>query len=191
MTVTRAMRELQAEGMVKRVQGLGTFAAHLSPVSSSLTIRDLQEEILERGHQHHSRIVLAQEEAATEGLAGQLGLAPGAPVYHSLIVHGENGIALQCEDRYVNPACAPDYLKTDFNRITPTHYLLDVAPLWEAQFSIEAGLASAQEAQLLGIGPAQPCLIVVRRTVNRGVPITLVRLVHPGARYQIHGEFKP
>ncbi len=191
MTVTRALRELQTEGLVSRVQGVGTFAAHLAPVSSSLTIRDLHEEIVARGHRHHVQVHLAQEELATAGLAQQLGLPADAPVFHTLIVHFENSVPLQCEDRYVNPACAPDYLKADFTQITPTHYLLSVAPLWEAQYSIEAGPPSAQEAGLLGIGPTDPCLIIVRRTINRDVPITLARLVHPGSRYQIHGQFKP
>jgi GntR family transcriptional regulator, histidine utilization repressor len=191
MTVTRALRELQTEGLVSRVQGVGTFAAHLAPVSSSLTIRDLHEEIVARGHRHHAQVHLAKEERAAAGLAQQLGLAAGAVVFHTLIVHFENGVPLQCEDRYVNPACAPDYLKTDFTQITPTHYLLSVAPLWEAQYSIEAGPPSAQEAGLLGITRMDPCLIIVRRTVNRDIPITLARLVHPGSRYQIHGQFKP
>ena len=191
MTVTRALRELQAEGLVSRVQGVGTFAAHLAPVSSSLTIRDLHEEIVARGHRHHAQVHLAQEERAAAGLAQQLGLAMGAPVFHTLIVHFENGVPLQCEDRYVNPACAPDYLKADFTQITPTHYLLSVAPLWEAQYSIEAGPPSAKEAELLGIAATDPCLIIVRRTINRDIPITLARLVHPGSRYRIHGQFKP
>ncbi len=191
MTVTRALRELQTEGLVSRVQGVGTFAAHLAPVSSSLTIRDLHEEIVARGHRHHAQVHLAQEERAAAGLAQQLGLPAGAAVFHTLIVHFENGLPLQCEDRYVNPACAPDYLKADFTQITPTHYLLSVAPLWEAQYSIEAGPPSAQEAGLLGIAATDPCLIIVRRTINRDIPITLARLVHPGSRYQIHGQFKP
>jgi GntR family histidine utilization transcriptional repressor len=136
-------------------------------------------------------VVLAKSEKADKGLASQLSVGPGDPVFHTLIVHSENGVPLQCEDRYVNPACAPDYLKTDFTQITPTQYLLGVAPLWEAQYAIEAGMPTAQEAQLLGIGAHDPCLIVVRRTMNRGVPITLARLVHPGTRYQISGAFKP
>jgi len=191
MTVGRAIRELQAEGLVTRVQGVGTFAAHLARVSSTLTITDLHEDILARGHQHQARVVLSCEEATTDGLAQQLGLPLGAPVFHTLIVHYENGVPLQCEDRYVNPACAPDYLAVDFTQTTPTHYLLEVAPLWEAQYSIEAGPPSPHEAELLGITTADPCLIVVRRTMNRDVPITLARLVHPGTRYQIHGQFKP
>lgn len=191
MTVTRALRELQAEGLVTRVQGVGTFAAHLSKVSSTLTIRDLHDEITERGHRHHAEVHLAREEVATSELAHQLGLNAGDAVFHTLIVHFENGVPLQCEDRYVNPACAPEYLGVDFTQTTPTHYLLDVAPLWEAQFSIEASQASVHEAKLLHIAPGEPCLVLVRRTMSRGVPITLARLVHPGARYQIDGQFKP
>ena len=191
MTVGRALRELQAEGLVTRVQGVGSFAAHLSRVSSTLTIRDLHDEILARGHTHQATVVLAKAEKAGAELAARLGLDRGNPVFHTLIVHSENGVPLQCEDRYVNPACAPDYLEVDFTRTTPTQYLLTVAPLWEAQYAIEAGTATAQEAQLLGIGAHDACLIVVRRTVNRGVPITLARLVHPGTRYQINGAFQP
>src|SRR4051812_9376279 len=116
MTVTRALRELQAEGLVTRVQGVGTFAAHLSKVSSTLTIRDLHDEIAERGHRHHAEVHLARQEACPAALAPQLGLAEGEPVFHTLIVHFEDGVPLQCEDRYVNPACAPGYLSVDFTR---------------------------------------------------------------------------
>lgn len=191
MTVNRALRELQAEGLIERVQGVGTFAAQLHRVSSKLTIRDLHGEIVARGNRHHAAVHLARQEAAPAALAARLGLDAGMPVFHTLIVHHENGVPLQCEDRYVNPACAPDYLSVDFTQTTPTHYLLQVAPLWEAQYSIEASAATAREAKLLGIGRGDACLIVVRRTASRGVPITLARLVHPGTRYQIDGQFKP
>ncbi len=63
MTVNRALRELQAEGLVERVQGVGTFAAQLHRVSSTLTIRDLHEEIAARGHRHHAEVHLARAEA--------------------------------------------------------------------------------------------------------------------------------
>ena len=176
MTVNRALRELQTEGLVERVQGLGTFAAQLHKVSSTLTIRDLHEEIVERGHRHEARVHVARQERAPAALAQRLGLANGAPVFHTLMVH---------------LACAPDYLNIDFTQTTPTHYLLEVAPLWEAQYCIEASAPTAEEAKLLGIKRGDACLIVVRRTESRGVPITLARLVHPGSRYQIDGQFKP
>ena len=191
MTVNRALRELQSEGLVARSQGVGTFAAPLHRVSSTLTIRDLHEEIEARGHHHHATVHVQRAERAAAPLAAQLGVPAGARVFHTLIVHHENQLPLQCEDRYVNPACAPDYLNVDFTMTTPTRHLFEATALWRAQYSIEAARATAQEAKLLSIAPADPCLIVVRRTFTRSAPITIARLVHPGARYQLEGRFTP
>jgi GntR family histidine utilization transcriptional repressor len=202
MTVNRALRELQGEGLVERVQGVGTFAAQPHKVAATLTIRDLHQEIEARGHTHHSVVHLATTEAATADLALQLGMPEGDHVFHTLIVHFENGLPLQCEDRYVNPDCAPDYIKQDFTHVTPTRYLLQVSPYVDAQYSIEAASASATEAKLLGMDAGAPCLVVVRRTTrlrsqlgDSGGPhltegITIARLVHPGNRYSLQGQFQ-
>ena len=191
MTVGRALRELRAEGLVERTQGVGTFAAGLHKVSSTLTIHDLHEEIVARGHRHEARVHLQRAEPAPAALAAQLGLAAGGTVFHTLIVHLENGVPLQCEDRYVNPAAAPAYLQADFTQTTPTHVLFETTALWRAQYSIEAARPTRQEAQLLGVNDDTACLVVVRRTFARERPITIARLVHPGARYALHGEFEP
>ena len=94
----------------------------------------------------------------------------------------------KCEDRYVNPDCAPDYLSVDFAinaDALPARYF---APLWEAHWCRPA-CPGAREAGLLGLKTSDPCLIVARRTSNRGVPITQARLVHPAGHYQIEGVF--
>jgi GntR family transcriptional regulator, histidine utilization repressor len=191
MTVNRALRELQAEGLVQRTQGVGTFAAPLHKVSSTLTISDVHDEIVTRGHTHEARVHLQRSEPAAAPLAAQLGLQPGEPVFHTLIVHFEDGVPLQCEDRFVNPAEAPLYLQADFTRTTPTHVLFESTALWRAQYHIEASRPTAQEARLLGIELDEPCLVIVRRTFSRSAPITIARLVHPGSRYTLHGEFQP
>jgi GntR family histidine utilization transcriptional repressor len=191
MTVNRALRELQAEGLVQRTQGVGTFAAPLHKVSSTLTISDVHDEIVARGHRHEAQVHLQGSDPAPAALAAQLGVAPGEPVFHTLIVHLENGLPLQCEDRYVNPAEAPHYLEADFTQTTPTHVLFETTALWRAQYHIEASRPTAQEARLLGIDAEAPCLVVVRRTFSRHAPITIARLVHPGTRYTLHGEFQP
>jgi len=191
MTVTRALRELQAEGMVERSQGIGTFAAPLHRIASTLTIRDLHEEIESRGHRHRAIVHVQREERATRAVAAQLGLRPGERVFHTLVLHEENGVPLQCEDRYVNPASAPGYLDVDFTRTTATQYLFDVTALWRAQWAIEAARASAKEAKLLAIDAGDPCLVIVRSTHSRDAAITVVRLVHPGSRYLLEGRFQP
>jgi GntR family histidine utilization transcriptional repressor len=191
MTVNRALRELQAEGLLVRRQGAGTFAAERHRVASRLSIRDLHEEIESRGHRHQALVQLQRAEKATAGLAAQLGLATGATVFHTLIVHLENGVPLQLEDRFVNPACAPAYLQADFTRTTPTQVLFDTTALWRAQYSIEAEPATATEARLLAIAPGSACLAVTRRSFTRDATITLARLVHPGQHYSLRGEFQP
>jgi GntR family histidine utilization transcriptional repressor len=85
----------------------------------------------------------------------------------------------------------PGYLQADFTRTTPTQVLFDTTALWRAQYSIEAEPATAAEARLLAIAPGEPCLVVTRRTFTRDATITLARLVHPGQRYSLHGEFQP
>nr|WP_316643960.1 histidine utilization repressor [uncultured Roseateles sp.] len=191
MTVNRALRELTADGLVQRMQGVGTFVAQLHRIASTLTVRDLHDEIAERGHQHEARVHRLERIKATTEQAAAFGLKAGAPLFHSIIVHLENSVAIQCEDRLVNPACAPDYLGLDFTQTTPTHYLLDVAPLSEARYTIEALLPTPEEADLLEIGRRDPCLVVKRRTFSRGQTVTTVRLVHPGSRYFLEGRFQP
>lgn len=190
MTVNRALRELHQEGMVDRVQGVGSFVAELHRIASTLTVRDVHEEIAARGHRHEARVHVLETLRANAEQAGRFGVRSGATLFHSVIVHRENGVAIQCEDRLVNPACAPDYMKQDFERITPTHYLLEVAPLSEARYTIEAEMPNALEARLLGMPRGEPCLVVKRATSSQGRTVTSVRLVHPGSRYFLEGSFQ-
>jgi GntR family histidine utilization transcriptional repressor len=190
MTVNRALRELSQEGLVERLQGVGTFVAQLHRISSTLNVRDVHDEILQRGHQHTAKVHSLATLAADGPQAADFGLAVGTALFHSVIVHFENGVAIQCEDRLVNPACAPAYLGLDFTQTTPTNYLLEVAPLSEARYTIESLLPSALEAKLLGISKRDPCLVVKRRTFSRGQTVTTVRLSHPGSLYVLEGSFQ-
>ncbi|WP_077038157.1 histidine utilization repressor [Pelomonas sp. KK5] len=190
MTVNRALRELYQDGLIQRMQGVGTFVADMHRISSTLTVRDLAEEIESRGRRHELRVHKVETVAATPELAGDFGVKVGEALFHSVIVHLENGKAIQCEDRYVNPLTAPEYLGVDFEKTTPTQYLLKVAPLSEARYTIEALLPSDLEAKLLCISKREPCLVVKRRTFSVGRTVTSVRLTHPGSLYLLEGGFQ-
>ncbi len=190
MTVNRGLRELASEGRVTRVQGSGTRVAQLHRISSRLSIRDIHEEVAERGHVHTTRVLRVAQERASAAMAQSLGLKTGGAVFHSLLVHLENGVAIQYEDRYVNPAAAPDYLKADFTQVSPTLHLLQHAPLTEASYSIEACLPTAAEAKQLGIKRAEPCLAMMRRTVSGAHVASVARLLYPGSRYSFAGQFQ-
>lgn len=190
MTVNRALRELAGEGLVTRVRGSGTRVAQLHRISSRLTIRDIHEEVAERGHVHSTRVLLVEQVKAGAELAESLGLRPGAKAFHTVLIHLENGVPIQYEDRYVNPAAAPGYLATDFNEVSPTLHLLQHAPLTEASYSIEACLPTADEAKQLGIKRTEPCLAMMRRTVSGANVASVARLVYPGSRYSFAGQFQ-
>lgn len=190
MTANRALRELATEGLVTRVQGSGTRVAELHRISSQLVIRDIHEEMAERGHVHSTRILTVAEEKAGPELAASLGLRKGARVFHTVLVHLENGVPIQYEDRYVNPQAAPDYLRTDFSRVSPTSHLLQHAPLTEASYTIEACLPTAEEARALDIRTGDPCLVMMRRTVSGANVASVARQLYPGTRYSFSGEFQ-
>ncbi len=190
MTVNRALRELSGEGLVTRVQGSGTRVAELHRISSTLTIRDIHEEVTERGHVHTARVLLVAQERARAEVAQSLNLRGGAKVFHTVLIHLENGVPIQYEDRYVNPAAAPKYLETDFTQTSPTHHLLAHAPLTEASYSIEACLPTVEEARHLGLKRGEPCLAMMRRTVSGPHVASVVRLVYPGTRYSFAGQFQ-
>ncbi|WP_282610621.1 histidine utilization repressor [Pelagibius sp. Alg239-R121] len=189
MTVNRALRELTSEGWLTRTQGAGTFVAESRPQSAVLDIRNIADEIRERGHEHRSEIYMLRAETSGSTEAGFLGLEEGSEIFHSLIVHYEDGRPVQLEDRYVNPAAAPDYLNQDFRSITPYEYLVKAAPLSEAEHVIQAIQPDAETARLLSITPQSPCLLLKRRTWSGDKSVTFARLIHPGDRYQLWGRF--
>ncbi|WP_295812262.1 histidine utilization repressor [uncultured Nitratireductor sp.] len=189
MTVHRALRELTAEGWLERVQGAGTFVAPPKPQSEILAVRNIAEEIAARGHAHSTEILYVRRERARALEAQLLGLERGDPLFHSLIVHRENGVPVQLEDRYVNPQAAPDYLEQDFTAITPHSYLMQAAPISEAEHVVTAVMPSAEERKLLGMKAGEPCLELRRQTWSGGLPVTSARLLHPGERYRLGGRF--
>lgn len=190
MTVNRALRELAGEGMVRRVQGSGSFVAELHRISSTLTIRDIHEEIVERGHLHATRVLAVESLRAGAEVARALLLKSGVRVFHTRLIHLENGLPIQYEDRYVNPAAAPAYLKADFMLTTPTHHLMQAAPITQASYTVEACMPSVYEARHLEIARSQPCLAMIRRTVSGANVASIARQVYPGSRYSYSGSFQ-
>lgn len=188
MTANRALRELANEGELIRIQGVGSFVAERKGYSELFEVRNIAEEISARGHTHRASVVVLAEEAASPDVADALDLAIGAPVYHSLIVHSENDVPVQIEDRFVNPQSAPDYLDQDFTVQTPNSYLTAEAPLSGSEHIVEATMPQPWECKLLVILPTEPCLLVRRRTWSSKHVVSFARLIYPGNRYRLESR---
>ena len=185
MTARRALLELAESGLLLRTQGLGSFVADVRPMSSTTQIRNIAEEINQRGHHHSGQVLRHDEISADHERAIHLGVPSGSIIFHSLIVHRENDLPVQLESRLVNPALAPRYLQQDFSTTTPSAYLSAVAPLTEAEQSVEAVLADQSTAKDLDIKTGAACLRITRRTFSAQGVVSLAVLLHPGDRYRL------
>jgi len=183
MTVNRALRELSAEGVLTRVQGAGTYVAPPRPQSTVLEIRDIRDDISAAGQVHSARVIELETVLADAATANGLKLAPGTEIFHSVIVHFADGRPVQLDDRFVNPAVAPDYPQQDFTQITPTEYLMRCCPVTAFDHEIQAVLPTAVERRLLKISAGEPCLALLRTTWSGSTRATQTRMLHPGSRH--------
>ncbi|PKH20930.1 histidine utilization repressor [Enterobacterales bacterium CwR94] len=190
MTINRALRELTSEGYLMRMQGVGTFVAEQKAWTAMLEVHNIADEIAGRGNTHSARIVTLHEINADPEQAAMLGVATGQKIYHSLMVHFENALPVQLEDRLVNPAMAPDYLKQNYDLQTPYTYLMQVAPLTAGEHVVEAVMPGVQQRKLLAMEEHEPCLLIRRQTWSDSKIVTYARLLYPGSRYKLIGSFK-
>src|ERR1700684_3538689 len=132
MTANRALRELQDEGVLVRIAGVGSFVANRQANTHPLEIHNIAEEIRARGHVHRAAVITLEPVRAVAALAQDFGVPARTELFYSAIVHYENDVPILLEDRHVLPRIAPDYLKVDFAKMTAYDYLMKAAPLQAA-----------------------------------------------------------
>lgn len=193
MTARRALQELAEQGVLTRTQGAATCVASLKNQSSMLQIRNIADEIRARDHQYRAGVIELDSREASTVIARHLQLDAGTRLFYSLICHWQDDTPLQLEQRFINPALAPEYLAQDFTAITPHEYLCTVAPLTEAEHKVEAVLADDLAQHHLRIGPGSACLRLHRTTWSREGVVSHALLTHPGDKYQLGGHltFQP
>ncbi len=188
MTVNRALRELSNDELLIRIKGSGTYVAQAKFQSTLIEIRSISQEIRERGHVHSCRVLSIKHIRANRAQAAHYQIPANTPMFHSLIVHADNGTPIQYEDRIVDARIAPDYVEQNWDRITPNEYLMRVAPLPRGFYTIEVQTPPADIAQALHMAEQQPCLVMDRMTYSNERFTSHARLWHPADRYKFTGR---
>lgn len=186
MTVNKAISELSQKGILSRIAGKGTFVAtqkHELPVTKAF---DIFDEISLSGNKYSGHQLQLKVIAASAEIALQLGVREGSDVGYCKVLHFENDIPLMLEERYVNHAIAPDFVKQHFGDAeTPSGYLQRHFPVSEMEHTIEAALATKAIAHSLSIKEGSPCLQLSRRTWTGTALISYVNMITAGSRYKL------
>lgn len=190
MTVNRALRELTQQGHLKRVHGVGTFVAEPVRHASLVELKDIAEEIRGQGRTHRAEVRHLGAEKAGKETAARMELEPGARVFRVTLVHFQDELPIQLEDRFVNPAHAPGFMKADFSAATPTQYLIALFRPDEMEHVVQAIMPDAQTCKLLAIARSEPCLRLLRRTWKDAQVVTTASLLYPGSRYDLVARYR-
>lgn len=190
MTVNKAIRDLVAEGKLQRRPRAGTFVCAPDDKAESplLDIRNIAEEVAQRGKSYHSQVVKHMAIKANETTAIKLGVMLGSQVFYSEIIHFEDKTPIQLELRWVNAAYAPDYMKQDFSTTTPNQYLSQNCPLSAVEHTVEAIVADEHVRTSLKLSANEPCLLLNRRTWSEDKLVSSALLYHPGTRYKLSSK---
>ncbi len=190
MTVNKAIRDLVNDGRLQRKPRIGTFVSAVTEKAESplVDIRNIADEVTDRGREHHSEVVQQIALKADEKIATTLGVMLNTQVFFSEIVHYEDNEPIQLELRWVNSHHAPQYLQQDFALQTPNKYLSDNCPLSAIEHTVEAISAESFVRQRLALKQDEPCLLLNRRTWSGDKLVSVAELYHPGNKYKLSSK---
>lgn len=191
MTVNKALSALAAAGLIDRRRRSGSFVAAPRSQETVLEIHDIKAEIAATGKPYRYEVLSREARPATEAEAARLGVAEGAPVLAMLVRHLADGRPFVVEDRVISLDTVPEARDEPFAASPPGTWLIERIPWTEAEHCIQAAQAGAALARALGIGKADACLMIERKTWQAGNPVTWVRLAYPGDSHRLVARFSP
>jgi DNA-binding GntR family transcriptional regulator len=160
MTIRQAVQVLVEEGLLKRVQGRGTFIVRKDKLKTDIAkldtffqgwylSEDFNVELLYRG------VVPCPDE-----IAHQLGVQPGEEVYQIKRLRKSNGIPVVIDNRYLLKEYGEQVTEEEYVSYSFSHIFLNKFG-WafsEAELEIEAILADEEVAHTLCVNVGEPIL---------------------------------
>lgn len=177
MTIRQALSQLEQEGIIKRIQGIGTRVQYSGFKHEIKSLNSFTEDMLARGLVPSSKIIRVGEVHAPPEVAEVLKLTTEDQVELIHRIRLADGVAVGIHIAYLLPGLI------DINALTPQdslYALLEArgVSLEHAEETLQATAASADEANVLGVKEGGP-LLAVRRvtydTLNRPIEVVLAK----------------
>jgi len=185
-TLRRCLDELEEEGLLQRRQGAGTFIS-AQPVVKQARLLSFSEEMRERGLVPSSRVLSNTMLRAGAKLAQQLMVVPGSAVAELRRLRLANQQPMALETTCLALSRLPGFDPASL--VTGSLYeLLEKKcglQMRSAQQQVQATVLSEDEAELLGVPPFSPALMIERTSTSaQGEVIEYAKSLYRADRYR-------
>ena len=191
LTVQRGISELVSHGLLRRVQGSGTFVTNITHRFSLIEVRDVVEEIRRLGGEATTELLLHRRFTPPEDIQKLLEVEPETDVFHVALVQSMDAEPVAYEERFAVLDVYPDFLDQDFSKRSVFDYLASRSVLEDIENVVSAVLADKRMATMLEIDAADPCVRVRRRNWYKGQCVTLTRITYAGTRQVLASRYRP
>ncbi len=182
-TVRKAIENLVARGLVEIRRGKGTFVAEPKITQELTELTGFVEDMLALGRVPTARLLDRRTVPAEADVARQLALPQGTPVMRIQRVRLADGIAMSFDETYLPRDIGEKIVTHDLNA-EPIFSLLEDKydlPLTEAEYRLEAVVATPHVARALAVDPGSAVFLIERTSYTEGHrPIDYEKLHYRG-----------
>lgn len=169
MTLRRALRVLEAQGLVVRKHGVGTFIAAPKIERQMDTVFRFTLGMQKRGFTPEARIISIKQTLMEVGLAKELGVSPSSPAYRILRLRTINQEPVLLEDYTIPTVRFPELERFDLEKrsiyeVMESDYGVTID---HARQSFEPVVATAFEADLLSVRAGAPLMLEKRISLDQ------------------------
>lgn len=183
-TIREAMRQLDADGLINRERGRGTFIRDQSIEQRTGSLYSLFRSIEDQGFEQRSK-VLELDERTDDTVAAELGLPSTTRFVYLHRLRNADATPIATDELWIPFKLGGPLLQTDFEH-TAVYAELErrcgIRPGagWER---VHPSMPSKHERRLLGISTKVPAFLIERFTSYRGAPLEWRRTVVRGDLY--------
>lgn len=196
-TIRQALQELEGHGLVRRIQGKGTFVG-TPRIQHVPVLASFSELLRSQGYEPSHRLLASAVRPAAPEVAEGLGLEEGAPTRFLRRLFLADGDPVGVAETWIPRGLLgrhDDLLEHGAIEEGSLYELLQSEPiglaLARAVETINPGLAEEPDAGLLGCEPGSPLLVIRRVTFTPdGRPVEWTRLLFAGDRYEYRVEMQ-
>jgi GntR family transcriptional regulator len=188
MTLRQALSAIEAKGLIDRRRGRfgGNFVAAPRFEFDHASLPGFTEQMRRIHVEAGAQVLRATTHRPAADVRQALGLNRGAQVHEILRARSANGEPIVLEEAYLPAAIFPGLLSAD---LTGSLYAVmreyNASP-FSADEELEATQANDQQAEILGVEPGSPLLLITRTSFTEdGVAVEFSRDYHRSDRARI------